>query len=104
MIDTVAAINNHILERLPGQSRVYDAANSVNFNVMDEDVERPDISQEFLRAQNLSGLAPSKLELKVGVPIICLRNLFPREGLYNGTRMIVTKLRDYYIKVKIIGG
>jgi hypothetical protein len=71
---------------------------------MGEGMERPDISQKFLRAQNPSGLAPSRLELKVGVPIICLRNLFPREGFCNGTRMIITKFRNYYIEVRIIGG
>jgi hypothetical protein len=102
--DTVAAINNDILKRLPGQSRVYDAVDSVNFNIMGEDMERSDIFQEFSRAQNPSGLAPSRLELKVGASIICFRNLFPREGLCNGTRMVITKFRDYCIKVRIIGG
>jgi hypothetical protein len=38
---------------------------------------RPDISIEFLRAQNPSGLPPARLELKIETPIICLRNLFP---------------------------
>ena len=67
-------------------------------------MKRPDVSQEFLRAQNLSGLAPSRLELKIETPIICLRNLFPREGLCNGTRMVITRFRDYCIEVRIIGG
>jgi hypothetical protein len=44
------------------------------------------------------------LELKIGTPVICLRNLFPREGLYNGTRIIISKLREYSIEIKIIGG
>jgi hypothetical protein len=88
----------------PGQNRVYDTVDSVNFDTINEGVERPDISQEFLRAQNPSGLAPSRLELKVGAPIICLRNLFPREELCNGTRMVITKFRDYCIEVRIIGG
>src|SRR5450755_3042519 len=94
--NTVAAINNDIFKRLPGQSRVYDTIDSINFDTMGENIEKPDISQEFLRAQNPSGLAPLRLELKVGVPIICLRNLFPREGFCNGTRMIITKFRNYY--------
>ncbi len=54
--DIVATINAHILERLPGQTRVYDAVDSVGFDTLAEGVERPDISQEFLRVQNLSGL------------------------------------------------
>ena len=42
------------------------------------------IPMEFLRAQNPSSLPPAKLKLKVGCPIILLRNLFP-EGLCNGS-------------------
>jgi ATP-dependent DNA helicase PIF1 len=101
--DTVADINVRILTRLAGETRVYDVVDSISFDTMEEG-NRPDISIEFLRAQNPSGLPLARLELKIGVPVICFRNLFPREGLCNGTRMIITKLREYFIKVKIIGG
>jgi PIF1-like helicase len=100
--DTVADINVRILTRLTGETRVYDAIDSISFNTIEEEDNRPDISIEFLRAQNPSGLPPVRLELKIGTPVICLRNLFPRKGLYNNTRMIITKLREYSIKVKII--
>jgi hypothetical protein len=102
--DTVADINVRILTRLAGETRVYDAINSISFDTMEEKDNRPDISIEFLRAQNPSGLPPARLELKIGASVICLRNLFPREGLCNNTRIIITKLREYSIKVKIIGG
>jgi ATP-dependent DNA helicase PIF1 len=102
--DTVADINVRILTRLAGETRVYDAVNSISFNTMEEEGNRPDIFIEFLRAQNPSGLPPAQLELKIGAPVICFRNLFFREGLCNDTRMIITKLREYFIKVKIISG
>jgi hypothetical protein len=101
--DTVADINMRILTRLTGETRVYDTINSINFNTIKEG-NRPNISIEFLRAQNPSGLPLARLELKIGIPIICLRNLFPRERLYNKTRIIITKLREYSIKIKIISG
>jgi ATP-dependent DNA helicase PIF1 len=101
--DTVADINVRILTRLVGETRVYDAVDSISFNTMEES-NRPDVSIEFLRAQNPSGLPPARLELKIGALIICLRNLFPREGLCNGTRIIISKLREYFIEVKIING
>jgi PIF1-like helicase len=82
---------------------VYNAVNSINFNIMKEG-SRPDVSIEFLRAQNPSGLPSARLELKIGAPVKCFRNLFFREGLYNDTRMIISKLREYFIEVKIIGG
>jgi hypothetical protein len=99
----VADINVRILTRLAGETRVYDAIDFISFNIMEKD-NRPDISIEFLRAQNPSGLPPARLELKIGVPVICFRNLFFREGLCNSTRMIISKLREYFIKVKIISG
>ena len=76
--DTVADVNVRILTRLTGETRVYDAVNSINFNIIKKN-SRPNISIEFLRVQNPSGLPPTRLELKIGIPVICLRNLFLRE-------------------------
>jgi hypothetical protein len=47
---------------------------------------------EHLQSIDLPSLPPSKLELKVGAPIMLLRNLLPQEGLCNGTCMVVTSL------------
>jgi PIF1-like helicase len=80
---------------------VYDTVNSINFNTMEEG-NRPDISIEFLRAQNPLGLPPTRLKLKIGASVICLRNLFFRKRLYNGIRIIISKLREYFIEIKII--
>jgi hypothetical protein len=101
--DTVADINVRILTRLANETRVYDTVNSISFNIIEEG-NRPNIFIEFLRAQNPSGLPPARLELKIGALIICLRNLFLREGLYNDTRIIISKLREYSIEIKIING
>jgi ATP-dependent DNA helicase PIF1 len=98
----VADINVRILTRLTGETRVYDIIDSINFNTIKEEGNRPNISIEFLRAQNPSGLPPARLKLKIGALVICLRNLCPKERLCNGTRIIITKLREYSIKVKII--
>jgi hypothetical protein len=92
-----------ILTRLAGETRVYNTINFINFNTMKKG-NKSNISIEFLRAQNPSGLPPARLKLKIGIPVIYLRNLFSRERLYNKTRIIITKLREYFIKVKIISG
>jgi ATP-dependent DNA helicase PIF1 len=42
---------------------------------------------EFLNILQFSGIANHKLELKVGVPILLLRNLNQLIGLCNGTRL-----------------
>jgi ATP-dependent DNA helicase PIF1 len=101
--DIIADVNVRILTRLVGETRVYDAVNFISFDIMKEG-SRPDISIEFLRAQNPSGLSPARLELKIGILIICFRNLFFRKELCNDIRMIISELREYSIKVKIISG
>jgi len=54
---------------------------------------------EYLNSLTPSGMPKNKLELKVGVPVLLLRNLNPAQGLCNGTRIIVTGL-----EAKIITG
>ena len=97
--DTVADINDRILPWMAGETRVYEGIDSV-----DTGEEESTIPIEFLRAQNPSSLPPAKLKLKVGTPIILLRNLFPAEGLCNGTRLVVKALRESGIEAVILGG
>jgi ATP-dependent DNA helicase PIF1 len=47
---------------------------------------------EFLNTLQFNNIANHKLELKVGVPILLLRNLNQSIGLCNGTRLIVKRL------------
>src|SRR5260370_38050159 len=57
--------------------------------------ESDDIPVEFLNEINISGLPVSKLTLKVGCPVMLLRNLSTREGLCNGTHGIVAVLKRW---------
>jgi ATP-dependent DNA helicase PIF1 len=58
---------------------------------------------EFLNSQTPSGMSPHKISLKVGVPIILLRNLnSPR--LCNGTRLRGTSLTKNIIEAEILTG
>jgi len=50
-------------------------------------------STEFLLQLNASRLPPALLCLKVGSPVILLRNLDPGKGLCNGTRIVVLNIR-----------
>jgi len=59
---------------------------------------------EYLQSLNCSGLPPFGLILKVGSPVMLLRNLYPTKGLCNSTRMIVTILGFRCIEVQILGG
>lgn len=62
------------------------------------------IPVEFLRSLNSGSLPPGDLSLKVGCPLILLRNLSPARGLCNGTRMILLRMSDRVLEGRLVGG
>lgn len=59
---------------------------------------------EYLNTKNLSGFPHHKLYLKVNTPILLIRNLCQRDGLCNGTCLIVLRMGHRVIEAKIITG
>ena len=64
--DLLAEFNKSFLMKLPGEVYTCNSVDSVDIN----ENEMDHIPQEFLQSQILSGLPLSKLNLKVGAPII----------------------------------
>lgn len=94
-------LNNQIINLLSGQARTYFSADSV---VSDDHENTINFSPEFLHSQTPSGMPPHKLTLKIGTIIMLLRNMNPKKGLCNGTRLIVHSLHDHFIDAKILTG
>ncbi|KAF1885671.1 hypothetical protein Lal_00039519, partial [Lupinus albus] len=61
------------------------------------------LTTEFLNSLKTSGLPNHKIKLKVGTPIMLLRNLDQTEGLCNVTKMIVNRLATHVIEAKSQG-
>ncbi|RDX97587.1 hypothetical protein CR513_19624, partial [Mucuna pruriens] len=59
---------------------------------------------EFLSFVRTSSLLNHKIKLKIGTPVMLLRNLDQYEGLCNNNRLIVTRLANYVIGAKIMFG
>ncbi|XP_075097903.1 uncharacterized protein LOC142175223 [Nicotiana tabacum] len=59
---------------------------------------------EFLNTIKCSGVPNHALTLKVGVPVMLLRNIDQSTGLCNGTRLIITKLGNQVIEAKVLSG
>jgi ATP-dependent DNA helicase PIF1 len=100
----VDAVSDMIMEKIPGEFVSYPSADTINLPE-DSPIEQPQLySPEFLRSLRIPELPPGELKLKVGVPIILLRNLNPSEGLCNGTRLIIRGLQSKVIDAEIITG
>ena len=96
--DIAGVINENILRRVVGESMEYTSINRV---VDEEDATHYPV--EFLNSLNASGLPSHKIILKIGVPIILLRNLSPPK-LCNGTRLKVVSLQRNVIEAEILTG
>ena len=100
----VEKISELILSRLPGDFVIYPSADSVDLSENSNTLQSQVYSPEFLRSLKIPGLPPGELKLKVGTPIILLRNLAPSQGLCNGTRLICHTLQSKVIEAEIITG
>ena len=97
---------NNILNHMASDEHVY-YCYSVNEIIQEHGADPDDdmpVTPEFLHSINSSSLPPGELQLKVGCPLILLRNLSPSQGLCNGTRMVLTCAREQVLEVCILGG
>jgi len=101
--DLVAGTNDDVLALMPGSETQQFTVDTVQ-DCEVGDNEDLAIPPEVLRSLRLSSLPPAVLKLKVGAPILLLRNLQPLVGLCNGTRLVVTRVASCVIEAKILGG
>ncbi|CAN6885780.1 unnamed protein product, partial [Brassica oleracea] len=62
------------------------------------------LGPDFLNTIKVSGLPNHSLRLKIGCPVMVLRNCEPSAGLMNGTRLQITQLMDFMVQARIITG
>lgn len=96
--EQVEKIHTVILPKIRSEFQVYYSVDTMVES--DHIIHYP---TEFLNSLNPSGIPPHKLILKVGSPIILLRNLNP-PALCNGTRLIIKSLKSFLIECIILTG
>jgi hypothetical protein len=95
----VSLINAMVLNYLPSAQVDFLSADSA------EDTELANTYPlEFLNTLEVNGMPSHKLSLKIGAPMILLRNLNLSAGLCNGTRLIVRHFTMRVVEAKIITG
>ncbi|KAL7596431.1 hypothetical protein Lser_V15G30083 [Lactuca serriola] len=101
----VQEINDRLLSLFLGEEKEYLSLDSICqtefiHNQFDESLYSPDA----LNGLKISGLPNHKLILKVGVPIMLLRNIDQKNGLCNDTRLQVVSLGNRVIETMVLTG
>ncbi|KAK7003156.1 hypothetical protein BgiMline_004587 [Biomphalaria glabrata] len=96
--DSVNRINIDILNQLPDDCKLYKSIDSTL-----DPAQALYYPAEFLNSLEPPGLPHHNLQLKIGAPIILLRNLDPPK-LCNGTRLVIKNLFSNLIEGTILTG
>jgi hypothetical protein len=96
-------LNEEILLRHEGEMQTYFSSDGI---VIDSSNEGDDTNYptEFLNSLTPSGFPPHELNLKIGSPIMLLRNINKKRGLCNGTRLIVKGMLANLITAEVVTG
>ena len=95
----VASINSLLNEMLPGIGDKFSSSDTLENT---DDLLR--FNSEYLNTLLPNGFPPHVLCLKPGMPLMLLRNLNPREGLCNGTKLIFEKSLENKVLQCVISG
>ncbi|CAD6985711.1 unnamed protein product [Tilletia controversa] len=93
--------NTHVLGMISGQVKVVHSADRA---LTPDGDSHPGFPPETLATINPSGMPPHQLAVKVGTPVMLLRNLDPSHGLCNGTRLLLTHIGNKVMEAKILTG
>jgi hypothetical protein len=99
---TVEEHNRILLAQLPGEYRYFNAWTTIQGEESQANAQF--YTPAFLNSLQSNSLQPARLRLKIGAPIILLRNTCPEIGMCNGTRLRVKFMTSKAIVAVILGG
>jgi DNA helicase Pif1-like protein len=98
--ETVVKINDDLLGHLPGEALTFHGDDTADIN----DGRHEEMTREVMATMNCGSLPLSVLRLKIGAPVMLLRNMDPINGLCNGTRMTILRATTRCLEVRLNGG
>ena len=90
-------INNMMINQFPGELIEFKSIDTTDDN-------STEYTPEFLNTCSLPGLAPHSLNLKLGAPVVLLRNIDARNGHCNGVVYTVCNIRPHVLELRAITG
>ena len=95
----VSMVNEMMSGMLPGNTVTYNSADELDNN---QDLLRFNV--EYLHSLTPNGFPPHSLSLKPGMPLMLLRNINPREGLCNWTKLVFQAALDNNVLQCVVSG
>src|SRR5882757_4952720 len=99
----VNELNETVLARFPGPTQLFP---SIDFLSASEQLGDNDpllnYPVEYLNEINCGTLPLAKLELKIGCPVMVLKNLDAANGVCKGSRGILTRHSNRVLEVKLL--
>ncbi|KAK9072462.1 hypothetical protein SSX86_008896 [Deinandra increscens subsp. villosa] len=103
--EVVSELNDRLLSLFPGEEKEYLSSNSLcPSDYVHDNFDANLYSPDVLNGLKISGLPDHRLVLKVGVPVMLLRNIDQKSGLCNGTRLQIISLGKRVIEAELISG
>ncbi|CAL1360160.1 unnamed protein product [Linum trigynum] len=89
--EMVHKLNEYVLSQIPGEEITYLSSDYVQNENGKQNIEHPEFPAELLNSLQIPGFPDHEIKLKLGVPVILLRNIDQASGLCNRTRLIIKK-------------
>ena len=90
------------IEKIPGPLSTFESFNHADLN--ENAMGREELTPEYLRGLHIPSLPPGILRLRIGAPLLLMRNLDPQHGLCNGTRLTLLRTCRNCLEVRINRG
>jgi hypothetical protein len=101
----VNELNETVLAKFPGPSQLFPSVDFIpNSEQLGEDDPLLNYPVEYLNEINCGTLPLAKLELKIGCPVMMLKNLDAPNGVCNGSRGILTRYSNRVLEVRLLTG
>ncbi|KEH27743.1 PIF1-like helicase [Medicago truncatula] len=103
-LNSVEHVNEYMMSLIPGEEKEYLSSDSVCRSGENSDVQSEWFTTEFRNGIKSSGIPNHRLKLRVGCPVMLMRNIDQANGLCSGTRLTVTRLGKSTIAATVITG
>ncbi|GJS03997.1 ATP-dependent DNA helicase RRM3-like protein [Tanacetum coccineum] len=100
--EMVDMINECMMGLIPGEETLYESSYSVSLADDDTNFDESIYTTDFLSGITMSGLPKHAIKLKIGTPVMLMKNIDQKAGLCNGTRLQLLRMGIKVIEAKII--